>query len=139
MLPQWIVLGLLCLRPLSSRLARYRPSPSLVDVSESLGPLFLGLGLLGISISIWNGHSLAAGAGVSIAVIGYGIRNVITQSEQMATERSLLVLQDRLQNLAVTDPLTGIANRRGFDAGTRAYVESSAELRYAAVHPDDRH
>ena len=115
-LPQWIVLGLLCLRPLSSRLARYRPSPSLVDVSESLGPLFLGLGLLGISISIWNGHSLAAGAGVSIAVIGYGIRNVITQSEQMATERSLLVLQDRLQNLAVTDPLTGIANRRGFDA-----------------------
>jgi diguanylate cyclase (GGDEF)-like protein len=34
----------------------------------------------------------------------------------MATERSLITLQRELKNLVVTDPLTGIANRRGFDS-----------------------
>ena len=33
----------------------------------------------------------------------------------MVTERSLLLLQDQLQSLVVTDSLTGIANRRCFD------------------------
>lgn len=115
LLPQLLVFGLLCLRPLPSWLERYEPRPFMVYVTESLSPLFLGLGLLGVSISIWNGHPTLGAAGASVAVIGYGIRNVIAQSEQMATERSLLVLQDELQNLVVTDPLTGIANRRCFD------------------------
>ena len=116
LLPQYLVFGLLCLRPLPRWLVAFHPRPSMVYVAESLSPLFLGLGLLGVSISIWNGHPALGAAGVSVAVIGYGIRNVLTQSEQMATEYSLRVLQSELENLVVTDPLTGIANRRGFDA-----------------------
>ena len=116
LLPQYLVFGLLCLRPLPRWLVAFHPRPSMVYVAESLSPLFLGLGLLGVSISIWNGHPVLGAAGVSVTVIGYGIRNVITQSEQMATEHSLRVLQSELENLVVTDPLTGIANRRGFDA-----------------------
>jgi diguanylate cyclase (GGDEF)-like protein len=116
LLPQAVVLGLLCLRPLPRWLVDFHPRPSMAYVAESLSPLFLGLGLLGVSISIWNGHPVLGAVGVSVAVIGYGIRNVITQSEQMATEHSLRVLQGELENLVVTDPLTGIANRRGFDA-----------------------
>jgi diguanylate cyclase (GGDEF)-like protein len=34
----------------------------------------------------------------------------------MATEHSLKLLQRELESQVVTDPLTGIANRRGFDA-----------------------
>jgi diguanylate cyclase (GGDEF)-like protein len=116
LLPQFIVLGLLCLRGLPRWLENYQPSFSLVDVSESLSPLFLGLGILGVSLSIFRSHPILGAVGASVAVVGYGIRNVITQSEQMATERSLMLLQGELQSLAVTDPLTGIANRRGFDA-----------------------
>nr|WP_239538370.1 GGDEF domain-containing protein [Dyella mobilis] len=33
----------------------------------------------------------------------------------MAAERKLLGLRDELEDLVVTDPLTGVANRRGFD------------------------
>ena len=116
LLPQFIVLGLLCLRGLPRWLESYRPKLSLVDVSESLSPLFMGLGILGVSLSIFRSHPILGAVGSSVAVIGYGIRNVITQSEQMATERSLMLLQGELQSLAVTDPLTGITNRRGFDA-----------------------
>jgi len=116
LLPQFVVFGLLCLRRLPRWLENYHPRPSLVHVTESLSPLFLGLGLLGVSISIFRSHPTLGAVGASVAVIGYGIRNVITQSEQMATERSLMVLQGELKNLVVTDPLTGIANRRGFDA-----------------------
>lgn len=115
LLPQWLVSGLFCLRPLPRWLERYHPRTSTVNVTESLSPLFLGLGLLGVSISIWNGHPILGAMGVSIAVLGYGLRNVITQSEQMATERSLLASQAELQSLAVTDQLTGIPNRRCFD------------------------
>lgn len=116
LLPQFVVFGLLCLRRLPRWLENYHPRPSLVHVTESLSPLFLGLGLLGVSISIFRSHPTLGAVGASIAVVGYAIRNVITQSEQMATERSLIVLQGELKNLVVTDPLTGIANRRGFDA-----------------------
>jgi diguanylate cyclase (GGDEF)-like protein len=116
LLPSLVVLGVSCLRPLPGWLRSYRPVPSLTYVAESLSPLFLGMGLLGISISIWNGHPQLGAAGVTVAVLGYGIRNIITQSDQMATERSLRDAQAELQILVVTDPLTGIANRRGFDA-----------------------
>ncbi len=116
LLPQFIVLGLLCLRRLPRWLRNYQPRSSLVDVAESMSPLFLGLGLLGVSLSIFRSHPILGAVGASVAVIGYGIRNVITQSDQMATERSLMLLQGELQSLTVTDPLTGIANRRGFDA-----------------------
>jgi diguanylate cyclase (GGDEF)-like protein len=87
----------------------------MVHITESLSPLFLGLGLLGVSLSIFRNYPMLGAVGASIAVIGYGIRNVMTQSAQMATERSLVLLQRELENLVVTDPLTGIANRRGFD------------------------
>ena len=116
LLPSFLVLGLLCLQPLPSWVARYRPHLPIVYLAESLSPLFLGLGLLCISISIWPTHPAYGAAGVCTAVIGYGLRNVITQSEQMTTERALRTLQGELQNLVVTDALTGVANRRGFDA-----------------------
>jgi diguanylate cyclase (GGDEF)-like protein len=115
LLPQYVVFGLLCLRPSPRWLESYHPNPPLVYVTESLSPLFLGLGLLGVSISILSHHPALGAIGASIAVIGYGIRNVITQSEQMVTERTLLQLQGQLQSLVVTDSLTGIANRRCFD------------------------
>jgi diguanylate cyclase (GGDEF)-like protein len=116
LLPQFVVLGLLCLRPLPRWLENYRPRLTLVHVTESLSPLFLGLGLLGVSISVFKGYPILGSIGASIAVVGYGVRNVVTQSEQMATEHSLKLLQKELENQVVTDPLTGIANRRGFDA-----------------------
>jgi diguanylate cyclase (GGDEF)-like protein len=115
MLPQFVVLGLLSLRRLPDFLNRFRPRPYTTYVAASLSPLFLGLGVLGISISIWKAHPALGELGVSIAVIAYGIRNVITQSEQMSLERSMLALQTELQGLVVTDPLTRIANRRRFD------------------------
>jgi diguanylate cyclase (GGDEF)-like protein len=115
LLPSFFVLGLLGLRPPPPWIARYEPGQTLVYASESMSPIFLGLGLLAVSISIWKEHPTLGVIGVCATIAGYGIRNVVTQSAQMATERSLLSLQGELQNLVVTDPLTGIPNRRAFD------------------------
>ncbi|GLQ98769.1 GGDEF domain-containing protein [Dyella mobilis] len=110
-----LLLGVLCLRPPSSWIRRYQPRPRMVDLAESISPFFLGLGLTALSISLWTTRPALAALGVAVAIVGYGIRNVITQSQQMAAERKLLGLRDELEDLVVTDPLTGVANRRGFD------------------------
>ncbi|WP_158621183.1 GGDEF domain-containing protein [Dyella dinghuensis] len=115
LLPSFFVFGLLGLRPPPNWMARYKPKQSIVHISEGISPLFRGLGLLAVSISIWRDHPTLGAIGVCITVIGYGVRNVITQSAQMANERSLISLQRELQNLVVTDALTGIPNRRAFD------------------------
>lgn len=110
-----ILLGLLCLRPLPRWMQAYQPRLGMVYLAESMSPFFLGLGLAALSVSLWTTRPSLATLGVGVAIIGYGIRNVVTQSQQMAAERELLDLRDELEDMVVTDPLTGIANRRGFD------------------------
>jgi diguanylate cyclase (GGDEF)-like protein len=110
-----LLLATLCLRPLPRWTQLYQPRPGVIYLAESISPFFLGLGLTALSISLWTTRPALAALGVAVAIVGYGIRNVITQSQQMAAERELLDLRDELEDLVVTDPLTGVANRRGFD------------------------
>ena len=141
LLPQFVVLGLLCLKGVPRWLGNYHPKPSMVHVTESLSPIFLALGLLGVSIDIWSSHATLAVTGVCIAVIGYGVRNVISQSQQMAAERSLLKAQEELEGLVVTDPLTGIANRRGLDAALQRMWNrvQSSEMQLSVLMIDIDH
>lgn len=110
-----MLLGVLSLRPLPRWVQDYQPSPSMIYLAESISPFFLGLGLTALSISLWTTRPVLAALGVAVAIIGYGIRNVMTQIQQMTAERELLDLRDELEDMVVTDPLTGVANRRGFD------------------------
>lgn len=131
LLPSFWVLGLLCLKPPPTWIAGHHPQQTIVHASESVSPLFLGLGLLGVSISIWAAHPVLGALGVCAAVVGYGIRNVVTQSAQMATERSLISLQGELQSLVVTDALTGIANRRAFDESFKRELSAAERDQYS--------
>jgi diguanylate cyclase (GGDEF)-like protein len=131
LLPSFFVLGLLGLRQPPAWISRYEPRQSIVHASESISPIFLGLGLLAVSISIWKEHPTLGAIGVCTTIVGYGIRNVITQSAQMAIERSLISLQGDLQNQVVTDSLTGIANRRAFDELLDREISTAKRERYS--------
>lgn len=113
--PGAIVLGIACLAPLPKWLSSYRPNLQLTYMTESLSPFLLGLGLLGISYSLRIIHPWLCLVGVSVAIVGYALRNVVTQTAQLSTEQSLRSLQAELQGMVITDPLTGVSNRRGFD------------------------
>jgi len=113
--PGSIALGLLCLASLPKMLSSYQPNPKVAYVTESLSPFLLGLGLLGISYSLSTSHPWLYLVGVSVAIVGYAFRNVVTQTAQLSMEQSLRNLQEQLQGMVITDPLTGVSNRRGFD------------------------
>lgn len=113
--PGSIALGLLCLAPLPKALSSYQPNPKVAYVTESLSPFLLGLGLLGISYSLSDSHPRLYLVGVSVAIVGYAFRNVVTQAAQLSMEQSLRKLQEQLQGMVITAPLTGVSNRRGFE------------------------
>lgn len=108
-----IALPFLLLVAMASR----KPSPrrtafpprwfSLVVTAGS--PLMLPGTLVVVSCTLLPRTMEAAAAGFVIAVLGYGLRNVLAQMRGIAE-------QDRLDQLSRMDALTGLPNRREFDA-----------------------
>lgn len=76
-----------------------------VNLSIGLGPIAL------LMLTSGNPPEIAAGTSLVIATL-FLIRNVIQQHGQLI---DLLQLQRQMRDLAHTDPLTGLANRREFD------------------------
>jgi len=89
--------------------ATVRPSSRrLALVVRAGSPLIMPLSLLVVSALIARHHLSLAVSGFVVAVVGYGLRSVLTQV--WTFER-----QDTLRQLARIDGLTGLANRRQFD------------------------
>ncbi|MEW9570191.1 GGDEF domain-containing protein [Rhodanobacter sp. Si-c] len=75
-------------------------------------PLLLPASLLAVSAAILHGEPRHAVAGFAIAALGYGLRSILAQVGAFE-ERA------QLNELALHDPLTGLANRRQFEASLR--------------------
>lgn len=74
----------------------------------------LSIGLIPISIlMLTSGHPAEIAAGTSLVVATlFLLRMILQQHDQLV---DLLELQRQMRDLAHTDPLTGLANRRDFD------------------------
>lgn len=79
-------------------------------ISISLPLVLLSLGIFAIA------HSPVLGA-VSIvgSLAGYGLRNMLCQTQLLESEDKLLESRQVLEQAALVDPLTGVGNRRAFD------------------------
>lgn len=84
-------------------------------IVENARPILLGLSLVALSTAIARNHfDLALGFFFGAFVL-YGIRSTLLQSHLQRSQIELEEARDRLEQLAMQDGLTGIANRRRFD------------------------
>ena len=85
------------------------PHPRLVRTVQAAGPMILPLLLLVVGTLVVDHARPLAVSGFVVATLGFGLRSVLLQTDLM--ER-----QAGLDQLARQDGLTGVANRREFDA-----------------------
>jgi len=98
-----------------ARAAPARVDPGLVRIVRSASPIILAVVLLVLSLFLIRVDYPAGAAGVLIAVLGYGARNIVAQVRHSEREDSLQRDRSELQTIAWTDALTGVANRRYMD------------------------
>lgn len=92
-----------------------RPPVSLVRFVRSGSPLLLALAMLLIALLLLRQRFNLGVAGVIVAVLGYGVRSILSQVHQIKTEDELRSDRTVLAELAMRDSLTGVANRRAFE------------------------
>ena len=107
--------------------AAYQPLPlAWRGYVRSASPLSMCAALLGLSLVLVRTHYAAGVAGVLVAVVSYAVRSVFREVGQITEHAQLEDDRSALQTLAVTDALTGIGNRRAFDAALEREVQRSA-------------
>ncbi|WNL44391.1 GGDEF domain-containing protein [Dyella sp. BiH032] len=104
----FLTLAAMALRPAAARADAPEAPRRLSLVVRAGSPLMMPLTLLVVSGLILHTHAALATAGFAVALLGYGVRSVLTQVRTLEE-------QDQLSELTRIDPLTGIANRRQFD------------------------
>lgn len=98
-----------------TRSAPARVNPAAVRIVRSASPIILAVALLVLSLFLIRVDYPAGAAGILIAVLGYGARNIVAQVRHIEREDVLQRDRSELQTIAWTDALTGVANRRYVD------------------------
>ncbi|WP_233510873.1 GGDEF domain-containing protein [Dyella psychrodurans] len=91
------------------------PPLGLVRFVRIGSPLLLALSVLAIALLVLRQRFALGVAGVVIAVIGYGLRSILSQVRQIETADRLRSDHTMLAELALHDGLTGLLNRRAFE------------------------
>jgi diguanylate cyclase (GGDEF)-like protein len=99
------------------------PSAAIGNLSVGLAPITLCM--------LWSGQQMDLAAGTSIVTATlFLLRLIIQQNNQLI---DILLLQRQMRLQAITDPLTGIANRRALYEQLAQAIENSAAGRATAV------
>ena len=86
-------------------------NPLLQRVVHSGSPILLSLALIVVSLLLIRTDYAMGAAGITIGVLGYGLRSVLTQVRQLERGDALQHRHTQLEAIAWTDALTGVANR----------------------------
>lgn len=89
-----------------------RSSLVVVDYAR---PVLLGLALVALSTMVIRAHFALATTIIFGSFVVYGMRSAVLQSRFVEAQEELEKARDRLEQLALLDGLTGVANRRCFD------------------------
>jgi diguanylate cyclase (GGDEF)-like protein len=91
------------------------PPIGLVRFVRSGSPMLLALAVLVVSLLLLRKNFDLGVAGIIVAVLGYGLRSILSQVHQSETEAALRDDRTRLAEMALRDSLTGVPNRRAFE------------------------
>jgi diguanylate cyclase (GGDEF)-like protein len=111
----FLAFALMTLREPSRIPKALNPSPRLVRFVRIGSPLLLSLAVLTISLLLLHRRFNLGVAGILVAVLGYGLRSILSQVRQIEMEDELRSDRTALAELALRDGLTGVGNRRAFE------------------------
>jgi diguanylate cyclase (GGDEF)-like protein len=89
-------------------------APAVLFIS-SASPILFTYGMLALGTVVMQRHFLIGSCAVAVALGCYGLQATLLQTRYVRSQQSLSEALDRLQDLSMTDGLTGIPNRRCFD------------------------
>jgi diguanylate cyclase (GGDEF)-like protein len=91
-------------------------------LATNASPVFFTMGLLVMGVYVGREHFVFGTAAIAFALVSYGFRTSLLQTDSMRTERKLLESEAalvqanaQLEELSFVDRLTGVANRRRFE------------------------
>lgn len=97
-----------------------RGSGGAAAAARLLMPAAIGLATLAMAFVIArSAFAIGLAAGLAVLIL-YAARAALTQAGFARAERTLIAARDRMEQLAQIDFLTGLPNRRRFDAAIRA-------------------
>ncbi len=82
---------------------------------DNISPAFYTFSLVAIGLTQIRAHFIIGVAAIVVAMLIYAIRMAMLQNRYARAQISLRKALDQLETLSLTDPLTGIPNRRAFD------------------------
>lgn len=88
---------------------------TLAMIIENVSPILYTVALLVLSISLMRQHFQVGTVGIFTALVVYATRSTTLQGRYIRVQNDLHKARDRLEQMALTDALTGAANRRRFD------------------------
>jgi diguanylate cyclase (GGDEF)-like protein len=91
------------------------PPTGLVRFVRSGSPLLLALAVLVTALLLVRQRFGLGVAGIVVAVLGYGLRSILSQVRQIETEDLLRSDRSMFAEMAMRDSLTGVPNRRAFE------------------------
>jgi diguanylate cyclase (GGDEF)-like protein len=111
----FLAFALMTLREPSRIPKSINPPPRLVRFVRIGSPLLLSLAVLTIALLLLRTRFTLGVAGILVAVLGYGLRSILSQVRQIEMEDELRSDRTALAELALRDGLTGVGNRRSFE------------------------
>lgn len=99
---------------------RRRPLALVVD---SIGPAFSTAIVICLGVAASYHRPLLGTGSILLAIILSALRGALTQSRYIRAQQDLRAAHAQVEEIALLDELTGIANRRRFDIALRTHLE----------------
>lgn len=88
---------------------------SLTYFIDSSCPVIYTLAMLALGMTLLRRHFVVGISSIAISTVIYAVRMTAIQMFYMQSRRELRAARDELEQISLTDGLTGVANRRCFD------------------------